>query len=279
MTKVGTLLLKYGFFNGFWSLALGILSFLTVAWNTEEWLAPEPYRVLLVGVDEWPNSPPRADSLHLLSLRFSTRSIYILSIPRDTFAEIPGVGYDRINHALGKGGIILLKNTVENLLAVPVEHYAVFRYSAFEKLVDALGGVDIYIERTMKCPNPGKKEETVLSRGNHNLNGEQLLCYIRFRSEPQGDIARVKRQQQVILRLSSKISQTPLPSLLNIYRRMEPFVTSDLTAVDLVLLYHLFAGATLDAQNVFLLPGNFHPLGYWKPRIADARKLAQRIFD
>ncbi|MHA2609303.1 MAG: LCP family protein [bacterium JZ-2024 1] len=279
MTKLGTVLLKYGLFNGFWSLALGILSFITVAWNTEEWVAPEPYRVLLVGLDEWPNSPPRADSLHLLSLRFSTQSIYILSIPRDTFVEIPGVGYDQINHAVGKGGISLLKATVENLLAVPVEHYAVFRYSAFEKLVDALGGLDVYIERTMKCPNPGKKEETVLSRGNHTLNGKQLLCYIRFRSEPLGDIARVRRQQQVILRLSSKISQTPLLSLLKIYRTIEPFVTSDLTTMDLVLLYHRFAGATLDTQNVFLLPGDFHRLGYWKPRIADARRLAQRIFD
>ena len=279
MTKLGAFLLGYGFFTGFCSLALGTLSFLNVAWNTEEWVAPEPYRVLLVGVDEWPNSPPRADSLHLVSLRFSTRSIYILSIPRDSLVEIPGAGYDQINHAIGKGGIALLKTTVENLLAVPVEHYAIFRYSAFEKLVDGLGGLDIYVEKTMKCPNPGKKEETVLSRGNHNVKGEQILCYIRFRSEPLGDIARVRRQQQVILRLSSKISQTSLPSLLKIYRGMEPFITSDLTMVDLVLLYNLFAGATLDAQNVFLLPGNFHPSGFWKPRIAEARKLAQRIFD
>ncbi len=277
--EAGRLLAKYSFVVAGISLGMGILSFLSVAWETEEWKVPEPIRILVVGQDEWPNSPPRADSIHFFSLRISTRSVFLFSIPRDTYTEIPGIGYDRINHSLSKGGISKLIESVEQLLAVRVDHYIVVRYQAFERLIDELGGLNIYVEYPMKCPNPGTKGDTTIAPGTQTLDGEKILCYIRYRNHPKGDIARVNRQQQVLLRLGSKLSQMSFAQLLRIYRSMEPFLETDLTIVDLMIFYRMFAGTTLDAQNVFLLPGTFHPKGYWKPKVQEARKLAQKVFD
>ncbi|MCL6522610.1 MAG: LCP family protein [Firmicutes bacterium] len=176
------------------------------------WLAgsARPATLLVLGVMQGPGMPPLSDSMMLVSVDPTAGSAWLLSIPRDTWVEIPGHGQARINEAYALGGPQLAEEAVDRLTGVRPDYYAVLDYSAFQKLVDDVGGVTVDVPRTLNDPTFPAADEVhyaplYIPAGLHHFDGAQALAYVRERhADPLGDLGRAQRQQQVLLALKEQ---------------------------------------------------------------------------
>jgi LCP family protein required for cell wall assembly len=127
----------------------------------------------------------------------------LISIPRDTYAEIPGHGNNKINAAYSLGGAPLLVESVEQLTGLTVDHYAEVGFGSVRQLVDAVGGVRLCLDYDVDDP----KSELKWKAGCHTVGGKKAIAFSRMRySDPKGDIGRADRQRQLIGALSNKIA-------------------------------------------------------------------------
>jgi LCP family protein required for cell wall assembly len=158
-----------------------------------------PITILLLGRDtrDADTEQGRTDTIMLLHIDPAEKSAALLSIPRDTLVDIPGYGQDKINAAYAYGGEELMIKTVSIFLDAVINHYATIDFEGFVKLVDALGGVDVTIDRPILDPKTG----AYIAAGNHHFTGEQALAYTRSRSTEFGDIGRIQRQQLIFKEL------------------------------------------------------------------------------
>jgi polyisoprenyl-teichoic acid--peptidoglycan teichoic acid transferase len=183
----------------------------------EPWNGTERVTILVMGLDyrdwETDDGPPRTDTMMLLTIDPITRTGGMLSIPRDLWVEIPGFSdHGRINTAyfLGEanrlpgGGPAMAMKTVENLLGIPVQYYAVIDFSAFERMIDEIGGIDVLVKEEMKI-SPIGRISIVLEPKGHHLDGAEALAYARARKTSGGDFDRAQRQQQVIFAIRDRI--------------------------------------------------------------------------
>jgi LCP family protein required for cell wall assembly len=185
--------------------------------------APQPWdgasrvTVLVMGLDyrDWEagDGPPRTDTMILLTIDPLTKTAGILNVPRDLWVNIPGFDYGRINTAypLGiaydvpGGGPQQAMDTVESLLGVPIDYYAIINFGAFEKFIDELGGINVTVSSDISVDPIGKGNTVYLKPGNYLLNGPTALAYARARHTDGGDFDRAVRQQQVILAIRDRI--------------------------------------------------------------------------
>lgn len=172
--------------------------------EVENILAPiespeEPVTILILGRDsrDTESERGRADTIMLLYLDPKNEAGSLLSILRDTLVDIPGHGEDKINAAYSYGGEELMIKTIQDFIGAEINHYVTLDFQGFVDLVDAMGGVDITIDRPLVDPKSGAN----LSPGDHHLTGEQALAYTRSRSTELGDIGRIQRQQNLFKEL------------------------------------------------------------------------------
>ena len=153
------------------------------------------------------NESERADSIMLVNVAPNGQKV-ALSIPRDTYAEIPGVGWDKINASYAYGGPQLLVETVEKLTGLTVDHFVQIGMGAVPDMVDAVGGVELCYDNDADDPYSGLK----WTAGCHTVDGTTALQFSRMRyQDPEGDIGRTKRQRQVISKvISSAVSPATL---------------------------------------------------------------------
>ena len=153
------------------------------------------------------NESERADSIMLVNVAPNGQKV-ALSIPRDTYAEIPGVGWDKINASYAYGGPQLLVETVEKLTGLTVDHFVQIGMGAVPDMVDAVGGVELCYDNDADDQYSG----LTWTAGCHTVDGTTALQFSRMRyQDPEGDIGRTKRQRQVI---SKVISSAASPSTL-----------------------------------------------------------------
>ncbi|MEU0317076.1 LCP family protein [Nocardioides sp. NPDC006273] len=140
----------------------------------------------------WKPGQARSDTMMLVHLDGDRRSASVISIPRDSWVDIPGHGKGKVNWAYSFGGPTLTVETVEKMTDVRIDHLAVVDWDGFQALTDAIGGVDIDIPKTVYDSARGVRWEA----GRHHLDGEQALLYVRQRyGLKDGDLDRVARQQ------------------------------------------------------------------------------------
>ncbi len=193
------------------------------------WNGVERVTVLLLGIDErhQETGPFRTDTMLVLTIDPVAKTAGILSIPRDLWVTIPSMDTEgKINtaHFLGDaynypgGGPALAVETVKQELGIPVDYYIRFNFDSFEKVVDAIGGVDICVAETIDDPlypafdNYGY-DPLHIDKGCQHMDGALALKYARTRHTGT-DFDRAKRQQQVILAVRDKvIKQNLLPQL------------------------------------------------------------------
>lgn len=171
--------------------------------------------VLLVGTDRRDNlttaqqkrlgtgteSGVRTDTMLILYTPPSGRSV-LISLPRDSYLPIPGHGRNKLNAAYAIGGAPLLVESVEEATGLRMNGYMEIGFDGFVNLVDAVGGVTVDLAKPMK----DRDAHIDLPAGRQRLDGVQALGYVRMRkSDPLGDLGRIKRQQQVASQVARKI--------------------------------------------------------------------------
>jgi LCP family protein required for cell wall assembly len=135
----------------------------------------------------------------VLHIDADRRGASVISIPRDSWVDVPGHGTAKINAAFSWGGPALAVAAVEELTGVRMDHVAIVDWDGYKAMIDALGGVDVQIPATVHDSYRHKTWKA----GTHHLDGAQALLYARERSGlPQGDLDRTQRQQAVLRALS-----------------------------------------------------------------------------
>ena len=141
--------------------------------------------------DAWQARGQRSDTIMILHVTSDRSGAYLISLPRDSWVEIPGRGINKINAAYSYGGPQLYVQTVEKLTGLRMDHLAVIDWTGFQALTDALGGVDMTFSDSTRFAS-GKYYQA----GEHTLSGEEALDYVRERKHLQrGDFDRIARQQ------------------------------------------------------------------------------------
>ena len=150
--------------------------------------------------DKDPTVGKRADTIMLLHLP-DTGTPALISIPRDTYANIPGHGGNKINSSFSIGGAKLLVETVEELTGMKVDHYIEIGMDGVIELTDAVGGINACYDRKVSDEYSG----LIWSPGCHDIDGKTALAFSRMRyQDPEGDIGRAKRQRQVVSKILTK---------------------------------------------------------------------------
>lgn len=160
----------------------------------------KPVSVLLMGLDTGAigrgNSGGNTDTLELVTVNPKKETITMTSIPRDTLVKLStsdGTDYVKINAAYSIGGPKKTQKAVSELLNVPIDYYAIVNMGVLEKVVNAVGGVDV------NNPFEFDYEGHHFKKGKQHLNGTNALKYSRMRyDDPNNDYGRQKRQQQII---------------------------------------------------------------------------------
>ncbi|SDM69038.1 LCP family protein [Sediminibacillus halophilus] len=175
------------------------------------------FNVLMMGDDSRGDEPARTDTIMIAHYDSSSKRPKIVSIMRDTYVEIPGHGYNKINAAYAIGGPDLLRETISHNFGVDLHYYAIVGFEGFVDVVNTIAPDGIEATVTPEMTQDKKALGIQLEEGTQKLNGEELLAYARFRHDEKSDFGRVQRQQEVIQKLTDKVKSvstvTKLPEL------------------------------------------------------------------
>ena len=241
--------------------------------------------VMIMGVDEREGDVGRSDTLMIATLDPKKKKAALLSIPRDTRVKIRGHGFDKINAAYAYGGYALTQDTVEDLIGVHMEHHILINIKSFKKIIDAIGGVDINVEKRMYYEDVWDDDGGLLidlQPGLQHMDGDTAITYVRYRDE-EGDIGRIRRQQKFMQAVMDKItSPSIIPRIPSIIKEVVGSVQTDLSVKQLIE----FATSLKDAQKSGLqaemLPGKpmyIDGVSYWIPDLGRLRTTVANTLD
>ncbi len=178
--------------------------------DTEAALTPDngsifttPTTILILGVDKRGTDPGRSDSIILWRSHPATKTFSQLSIARDMWVDIPGHGMGKINTAYFWGGLPLAVKTVEGFTGIPINHVVLMKLNSFPRLIDAVGGVDVNVPKTISSWYSGGTTVT-FKKGLNHMDGKRAMIYSRIR-KVDDDFHRQARQQQVMQALQKKL--------------------------------------------------------------------------
>ena len=247
--------------------------------------AKDKSTIMIMGVDSREDDVGRSDTLMIAAVDPKRNQASLLSVPRDTRVKIPGHSWDKINAAYAygsaKSGILggekLAQRTVEDFLGVNIDHYVVIDTHAFQKIIDAIGGIDIDVEKRMYYEDPWDDDGGLvidLKPGMQHMNGKTAVTYVRYRDE-EGDIGRIKRQQKFMKACMDKVtSPAIIPKLPTVIKEVIGSVKTDLSFRQLLE----FAGTLKEAQKnglkTEMVPGRplyISGVSYWIPDVEKLR--------
>ncbi|MBB6674375.1 LCP family protein [Cohnella nanjingensis] len=226
----------------------------------------EPFGLLLLGVDARGKERGRSDTMIYTVVRPKDGNVLMVSIPRDTYAEIVGKGkQDKITHAYAFGGAEMAVNSAAKLLDAPIAHYGSINFQGFVKAVDTLGGIPLPIGKDIV--NKGKDHEKFTVKANKDsYTGQEALNYVRYREDAGGDMARTERNRVFLDALMHKASSlqqwNKIPDLLDIVGEnfktdLTPSELSDLAKQFLQTDHHIQSytlkgtGKRMGSQNLW----------------------------
>ncbi len=239
--------------------------------------AKDKATIMIMGVDERADDVGRSDTLMIATIDPDRDKAALLSIPRDTRVRIQRYGYDKINAAFAYGGEKLTQQTVEDFLGVNIDYYIIINTRSFIKIIDAIGGIDIDVEKRMYYEDPWDDDGGLLidlKPGLQHMDGKTAVTYVRYRDE-EGDIGRIKRQQKF---MQACMNQFTSPSILmKLPTVMQEVMGSVRTNLSVRQLLE-FAGTLKSAQKYGLrtdmVPGRplyIDGISYWIPDISEMR--------
>ncbi|NEP17690.1 MAG: LCP family protein [Leptolyngbya sp. SIO4C1] len=222
----------------------------------------------------------------MLLLRFNPRDnqLAVMSIPRDTRTLVAG-RLTKINEANLDGGPALTAEAIGELLGgVPIDRYVRINVQGVEKLIDALGGVEVNVPQDMKYQDDSQHLYINLKAGEQTLDGDQAMQFLRFRYDENGDIGRVQRQQMlmraVVEQALNPATIARLPKILSV---IQSHVDTNLAVEELVALVGFAAQTNRSNVQMLMLPGEFSLAGefdrsYWLPHYAQIDQMVEQYF-
>jgi LCP family protein required for cell wall assembly len=223
--------------------------------------------LLLVGADQDRDNykrvtgkAQRSDTLIVARFDFQNNKAALVSIPRDTKIRIPGYrGYQKVNAAFAYGGPDLAKKTVEQFLGVTIDHTLMVNFDGFKKVVDLMGGVPVTVDKPLNYDDNWGDLHVHLDPGDHWLNGEQALGFVRIR-KVDSDIHRAARQQQFLQALRGRLKDPRVwlktPAIIEGARKS---LQSDLDDNQILCLGTFVKGLPAEAVQTVTLPGDEGP--------------------
>ncbi|MGA0199223.1 MAG: LCP family protein, partial [Prochlorotrichaceae cyanobacterium] len=219
----------------------------------------------------------------MLLLRFDPlqEDLKVLSIPRDTRTFVPNLGMTKINAANVQGGPPLTAQVVSELLGdVGIDRYAILNVQGVEKLIDALGGVDLYVPKDMYYQDDSQHLYINLKAGQQRLNGNQALQFLRFRHDSYGDIGRIQRQQLLLRALQEQaLNPRTIAKLPDITKVIRSYVDTNLSMDELLALLGFASKTERGNVDMLMLPGDFstaeYDASYWLPDYPGIDQLIQ----
>lgn len=251
-----------------------------------------PVNILVLGVkvlsSDVENPPPEVRDLGyhalvnsfdglsdtMMLVRFDPRdnTVTVLSLPRDTRTFVDGVGVTKLNDANAYGGPALAARSVSYLLGdISIDRYVRINVQGVEKLIDALGGVTVYVPQDMRYQDDSQHLYINLEEGEQHLDGEQAMQFLRFRYDQYGDIGRVQRQQAfmgaLIEQTLSPVTLARMPRILSV---IQDNIDTNLTVEETVALVGFASTTQRSDVQMLMLPGDFslsgeYELSYWLP--------------
>lgn len=229
------------------------------------------------GLDPWEGT--RTDTIILLNVDPRTKSLNALSIPRDSKVYLPDDhGVQKINAAHAIGGIGMTIRTIEETLGVKIDRYIMVHDEAVKEIVDALGGVDIYVEKNMHYNDYSGKLFINLKKGPNHLNGKEVIGYLRFRHDPMGDIGRTQRQQWFLRGMMEALKKpetiTKLPEIINVASK---YIKTNMSFYELSQYAGFAKHLDMDKIEIAMLPGAPNKKGYISYWILDPEKTQEVV--
>lgn len=260
---------SYYIFHGLFESARPGVADATAEISNEKEPENKTINFLLLGVDERSGDVGRSDTIMMLSANLATKRIGLVSVPRDSRVDMIKYSSTKVNHAYAYGGITLAKQTIEKLLNVKADHYFVINFSAFKKIIDLLGGVDLDVEKDMYYRDDYDGENGLvidLQKGQQHLDAEKAIEYVRYRDE-EGDIGRVKRQQKFLNAVLAKFtSPSTILKIPSIIKEVRNSIQTDMSFADMVEYLSFLKNGTDYKTTAFMVPGSpqmIDDLSYW----------------
>ncbi|NJP11980.1 MAG: LCP family protein [Leptolyngbyaceae cyanobacterium RU_5_1] len=226
-----------------------------------------PVNVLVMGIDRVPDAKEgtdkvfsgRSDTMLLLRIDPGSDAVSLMSIPRDTQVDLPGIGISKINDANVQGGATLAARTVSSTLnGVSIDRYVRVSTDAFKELVDRLGGVEVYVPKPMVYEDKTQKLKINLAKGLQTLNGEQAEQFARFRQDDLGDIGRVQRQQTLLKVLRKRLTSPGIiPRIPALVQTMQKYIDTNLSVEEMLALVGAGRKLSEGKFKMVMLPGRF----------------------
>lgn len=191
-----------------------------------------PYCLLIVGTDAVIEKTVRTDAIMIMLIDHQRGKILISNVPRDLL-----IGKSKINSLYEKSGMKGLQETLKQLLNIEFDGYAIVNYNVFKYLGDKLGPIEIQIKEPMKYTDTVQNLYIDFQPGIYQMKGDELLAYIRYRREAMGDLARIERQKEVLIKLAEKAAKLDVFQIGSIFSSVRKSVSMNVDIGELIYLF------------------------------------------
>ena len=212
----------------------------------------QPFYMMLLGSDRrsWnPNDSGRSDTAIIVRVDPQTYTVSMISIPRDTRVYIPGYWTTKFNAAYAYGGASLAIKTASQMTGISLQHFAEVNFQALIDLVDAIGGIDIYVPADVDDVKAG---DTFIPKGWNHIDGEQALMLARTRDWIGSDFTRQAFQRQIVKAVIKRVLELPPTELTGVIKQAAGSILTDMNIGDLFQLALHFK----DAEDITFYSAN-----------------------
>ncbi|MBT1247922.1 MULTISPECIES: LCP family protein [unclassified Thermosipho (in: thermotogales)] len=210
----------------------------------------EETNFLVLGLDKDIQGTRRTDVIMFLSVNAKTKNIKISSIPRDLIID-----GKKINSYYQRNGLDALIKLVEGFLNKKIDRYAIVDYDVIKIIGDEIGPVEVYIDQPMKYTDYSQNLIINFEPGLHNLYGEELLAFMRFRKDFRGDLGRIERQKYIIEQLLKTALKKDIFTLSKTFKKVFDMIETNVKTSELVYL-------AVNFRNGFNLKNISFPVKY-----------------
>ncbi len=241
-------------------------------------VSDRPLNVLILGLDHGLGRPQegneRSDTIIIAHIDEARGKACLLSIPRDSYVDIPGHGRSKVNEAYQLGGVGLAVRTIEQVVGMEIHNHVVVDFDEFTWLFDLFGGVQVTLDEAIMDPKVG-----IVPAGSQHLDGAHALIMARSRDYPMSDLERVRQQQRLLMQVLYKgkeLAEYPGAAwFLSV--ALEP-LESDLTADEVIRLARWFASCPVVDVQGGVAPGRTGAAGSASVYFLDEAGLRELVY-